>query len=58
LTWFSEGIEIKVSKDGHRNFLLDDEIVEVLEVAKEYLEEGNNLKLDFISKHFYYLSWL
>ena len=47
-----KGIEIKVSRDGYRNFLLDDEIVEVLEVAKEYLEESNNVKLDFITKHF------
>jgi hypothetical protein len=47
-----KGIEIKVSKDGYRSFLLDDEIVEVLEVAKEYLEESSNVKLDFISKYF------
>ena len=47
-----KGIEIKVSKDAHRSFLLDDEIVEVLEVAKEYLEESNNVKLDFIAKYF------
>ena len=47
-----KGIEIKVSKDDHRSFLLDDEVLEVLEVAKEYLEESNNVKLDFIAKYF------
>jgi hypothetical protein len=47
---FDDGIEIKISKKNQKPFFLDDDLLEIIEVSKEYLEETSNVKLDFITK--------
>lgn len=47
---FDDGIEIKISKKNNKPFFLDDNLLEIIEVSKEYLEETSNVKLDFITK--------